>query len=104
MDNKIIGIDVYSALHSPRGMGIYTINILKEIAKLDKENTYILYADTEDEHNVLPVQSNFIFKKLKAKNFMEYEQKQQERNLSYVSLTRAKENLYLVRAQGEEYN
>ena len=35
---------------------------------------------------------------------MEYEQKQQERNLSYVSLTRAKENLYLVRAQGEEYN
>ena len=39
-----------------------------------------------------------------SEHFMEYEQKQQERNLSYVSLTRAKENLYLVRAQGEEYS
>lgn len=72
--NKTIGIDVYSALHSPRGMGIYTINILKEIAKLDKETTYILYADVEDKNNVLPSQDNFIFKKLNAKNFIEYEQ------------------------------
>lgn len=71
---NIIGIDVYSALHSPRGMGIYTINILKEIAKLDKENTYILYADVEDKNNVLPLQNNFIFKKLDAKSFIQYEQ------------------------------
>ena len=34
---------------------------------------------------------------------MSSDQKQQEFNLSYVSLTRAKENLYLVRAEGEEY-
>lgn len=34
---------------------------------------------------------------------MSNEQKQQEFNLSYVSLTRAKENLYLVKAEGEEY-
>lgn len=34
---------------------------------------------------------------------MSPEQRQQEYNLSYVSLTRAKENLYLVKAEGEEY-
>ena len=36
--------------------------------------------------------------------YMSIEQKQQEYNLSYVSLTRAKENLYLVKAEGNEYN
>ena len=41
--NKIIGIDVYSALHSPRGMGTYTINFLKELAEIDKETNYRIY-------------------------------------------------------------
>ena len=61
---NIIGIDVYSALHSPRGMGVYTINFLKELAKIDKETKYILYADVEDENNdyicsSCPVTSSF---------------------------------------------
>lgn len=38
-----------------------------------------------------------------AEGFMSVEQKQQEYNLSYVSLTRAKENLYLVSKEGEDY-
>lgn len=71
---KRIGIDVYSALHTPRGMGIYTINFLNELAKIDKVNEYILYADISDEKNVLPMQSNFTFKLLKAKGLLHYEQ------------------------------
>ena len=69
-----IGIDVYSALHSPRGMGIYTINFLKYLAQIDKENQYILYADIEDVDNVLPKQENFVLKILKANGLLQYEQ------------------------------
>ena len=72
--NKIIGIDVYSALHSPRGMGNYTINILKELAKLDQKNKYILYADIGDVQKILPQQENFVFKILYAKGQFHYEQ------------------------------
>ena len=71
---KLIGIDVYSALHSPRGMGVYTINLLKELAKIDKENTFILYGDIDDFNNVLPIQENFIYKKLNANGLFHYEQ------------------------------
>ena len=69
-----IGIDVYSVLHSPRGMGNYTINFLKELSKIDNENEYILYGDVEDVNNLLPKQKNFIYKKLNAKDLFEYEQ------------------------------
>ena len=72
--NKIIGIDVFSALHSPRGMGVYTINFLKELAKIDKETKYILYADVEDKDGVLPKQENFEFKILPANGLFHYEQ------------------------------
>lgn len=72
--NKLIGIDVYSALHYPRGMGNYTINILKELADIDKETQYILYADTDDSDNILPKSKNFIFKRLKANGLFHYEQ------------------------------
>lgn len=69
-----IGIDVFSALHSPRGMGIYTINFLKYLAQIDQENQYILYGDIEDIDNVLPKQENFEFKILNAKGLLQYEQ------------------------------
>ena len=69
-----IGIDVYSALHYPRGMGNYTINFIKELANIDKENQYILYGDVEDDNSLLPQQENFIYKKLDAKGLFEYEQ------------------------------
>ena len=72
--DKIIGIDVYIAMHNPRGMGIYTINFLNELAKIDKETKYILYADVEDENNVLPKQENIEFKVLPAKGLFHYEQ------------------------------
>lgn len=69
-----IGIDIYSALHNPRGMGIYTINLLKELAKIDHENEYILYGDTDDVDNIVPTQSNFTYKKLNSKGLFHYEQ------------------------------
>ena len=47
MDNKIIGIDVYSALHSPRGMGIYTINILKIDKTSPVKNIYFEITDED---------------------------------------------------------
>ena len=72
--DKTIGIDVYSALHSPRGMGIYTINFLNELAKIDKETKYVLYADTDDKNNVLPKQENFELKVLPSKGLFHYEQ------------------------------
>lgn len=72
--SKIIGIDVYSALHSPRGMGIYVINFLKYLAEIDNKNQYILYGDIADKGNVLPKQSNFKFKELHARGLLHYEQ------------------------------
>lgn len=69
-----IGIDIYSALHNPRGMGVYTINFLKELAKIDHENEYILYGDTDDVDNIVPTQSNFTYKKLNSKGLFHYEQ------------------------------
>ncbi len=72
--SKTIGIDVYAALHSPRGMGNYVINFLKHIAQIDNGNKYILYGDIDDINDVLPKQNNFIFKKLNAKGLFHYEQ------------------------------
>lgn len=43
-----IGIDVYMALHSQRGMGMYVINFLKYLAEIDNENQYILFGDIDD--------------------------------------------------------
>ena len=72
--NKTIGIDVYSALHYPRGMGNYTINFLKELVAQDNKTNYILYADTDDVEKILPEQNNVSFKKLKANGLFHYEQ------------------------------
>ena len=69
-----IGIDVYTALHNPRGMGMYVINFLKELAKIDSQTTYILYGDIGDFNKVLPEQHNFVYRKLQAQNMFHYEQ------------------------------
>ena len=69
-----IGIDVYSALHYPRGMGIYTINFLKYLAQIDKNNQYILYGNVEDVNNVLPKQDNFRYRNLGVNYLICYEQ------------------------------
>ena len=72
--SKLIGIDVYSALHYPRGMGMYVINLINELMKIDKENNYILYSDTDDTNNLFEKTNNFIFKRLTASNHFYYEQ------------------------------
>lgn len=58
-------------------------------------------------HRVKGLEANNVFVLNRGKATVDYtmskEQKQQERNLSYVSLSRAKENLYLVAPDGEEY-
>lgn len=72
--SKLIGIDVYAALHYPRGMGMYIINLINELMKNDKENNYILYSDVDDKNKLLKKNNNFIFKKLPANNHFHYEQ------------------------------
>ena len=58
-------------------------------------------------HCVKGLESNNVFVLNEGKavidGTMSAEQRQQEFNLSYVALTRAKENLYLVKPEGEEY-
>ena len=72
--------------------------------------------NTKPSNNCITVTSIHCVKGLEADNVfvlnegkavvegqMSNEQRQQEYNLSYVSLTRARHNLYLVKAEGEEY-
>lgn len=72
--------------------------------------------NTKPSNNSITITSIHCVKGLEANNVfvlnegkavvegqMSNEQRQQEYNLSYVSLTRAKENLYLVKGEGEEY-
>ncbi len=60
-----IGIDIREASKQKTGKGWYTYNIVKEILKQDKNNTYILYSD--DEENPFINRKNVTFKKIKEK-------------------------------------
>ena len=96
------------------------LNAFKKEHSTNSVNAFLKYVEsilnTKPSDDCIIVSSIHCVKGLEATNvfvlnegkaisehYMGYEQKQQERNLSYVSLTRAKENLYLVRAQGKEY-
>lgn len=92
----------------------------KEQYTTNSKNQFLKYIDsilnTTKSENCIFVSSIHCVKGLEAENvfvlnegkpvidnLMSREQRQQEYNLSYVALTRAKENLYLVKAEGEEY-
>jgi glycosyltransferase involved in cell wall biosynthesis len=61
-----IGIDARFAVHKRRGIGNYVLNLVRELALIDKENRYILYVDKTDDENVLPRQPNFRIRQLSS--------------------------------------
>jgi len=70
----IIGVDVRFALRPRRGIGNYILMLVKHLASVDSENTYILYGDRDDTEEVLPKNHNFKFKKLLPNNYIIWEQ------------------------------
>lgn len=70
----IIGIDARFAIKSRRGIGNYSLNLLRYLQKLDKKNNYILYINELDLNNVLPNGENFKVQIIKPSNFILWEQ------------------------------
>ncbi len=70
----ILGIDARFAVQSRRGIGNYTLNLIKNLAQIDCYNQYILYIDRADSENVLPKQKNFKIKRLRPANYLVWEQ------------------------------
>src|SRR5712691_3646191 len=58
-----IGIDVRFSIGRRRGIGNYSLNLIRWLAKIDRENEYFLYFDREDIERVLPAQENFHLRK-----------------------------------------
>lgn len=69
----VIGIDARFAIKSRRGIGNYSLNLINNLKKIDRVNTYILYTDSPD-NGVLPNSGNFKVKILKALNYVIWEQ------------------------------
>jgi len=69
-----IGIDARFAIHNRRGIGNYTLRLIRHLAEIDIRNEYILYIDRGDVENVLPKQDNFRIKKLRPANYLIWEQ------------------------------
>lgn len=69
-----IGIDARFAVHKRRGIGKYTLRLIRQLAEMDNRNEYIMYIDREDAENVLPKQNNFKAKKILPPNYLVWEQ------------------------------
>lgn len=69
-----IGIDARFAVRNRRGIGNYTLQLIKNLVEIDCHNKYILYIDKSDEENVLPIKKNVIIKKLSPENYFLWEQ------------------------------
>src|SRR5438094_468667 len=54
-----IGIDARFALGKRRGIGTYSLNLIRSLSELDKRNEYFLYVDDNDNNGVLRVGHNF---------------------------------------------
>ncbi|MDD5079049.1 MAG: glycosyltransferase family 1 protein [Candidatus Omnitrophica bacterium] len=70
----LIGIDARFAVHKRRGIGNYTLKLIKNLAEIDIKNKYILYIDIEDRDNILPVKSNFKIQRIRPSNYLVWEQ------------------------------
>jgi glycosyltransferase involved in cell wall biosynthesis len=68
-----IGIDV-RLLTRRRGIGNYVYNFLQELAKLESQNKFILYADSKDVTYAIPNDSRFILKVIGPKFYPLWEQ------------------------------
>ncbi|PKN17325.1 MAG: hypothetical protein CVU71_16210 [Deltaproteobacteria bacterium HGW-Deltaproteobacteria-6] len=69
-----IGIDSRFAVMKRRGIGNYTLNLIRNLAEIDSANQYILYTDRDDSDRVLPMQANFRVSKLLPSNYPMWEQ------------------------------
>ncbi|NTU72605.1 glycosyltransferase family 4 protein [Candidatus Roizmanbacteria bacterium] len=70
----IIGVDARFAVRNRRGIGNYSLNLIRNLAIIDSVNQYILYIDMDDLEEVLPNQQNFFIKKLSPANYIVWEQ------------------------------
>ncbi len=70
----LIGIDAHFALRERRGVGNYSLSLVRGLAAMDDCNQYILYTDKEDVERVLPIKSNFRKKMLHSSNYLMWEQ------------------------------
>ncbi len=69
-----IGFDARFAVHDRRGIGTHVLNVIVNLALIDKVNQYILYIDKEDKRTVLPRQTNFCIKLIGPSNYLLWEQ------------------------------
>ena len=69
-----IGIDARFAIRNRRGMGSYVLNLVRNLAAIDRSNQYILYTDTIDSDKLLPQTNNFETKILQPANYLLWEQ------------------------------
>lgn len=60
-----IGIDARFAVRQPRrGIGTYSVHLLKELVALDRTIEFVLYIDCEDYENILPEGTNVRVRRL----------------------------------------
>lgn len=69
-----IGIDARLAIKERRGIGNYTLKLIKGLAETDPNNQYYLYTDSEDFCGVLPKSERFVIRKLWPSNYLLWEQ------------------------------
>jgi glycosyltransferase involved in cell wall biosynthesis len=70
----IIGIDARFALGKRRGVGKYSLNLIRYLSEADKGNKYVLYIDREDVEGILPKRENFQIKNIGSWNYLIWEQ------------------------------
>ncbi len=70
-----VGIDARFITRQPRrGIGNYSLNVVRELAKLSPETEYFLYISAPDEENVLPSTSNVTIRRLSMPAYPLWEQ------------------------------
>lgn len=70
-----VGIDARFAIRQPRrGIGTYSINLLRELVQIDRDVYFVLYTDREDTESVLPSGPNVSVKCLWPRNYTLWEQ------------------------------
>jgi len=69
-----IGIDARFAVRKRRGIGNYSLRLIRNLADIDSGNQYILYIDREDTEEILPARPNFCIKRLSPSNYLIWEQ------------------------------
>lgn len=70
-----IGIDARFAVRQPRrGIGTYSLHLIKELVSLDPKSSFILYTDRDDIEGVLPSLPNVLVRRLRPSIYPLWEQ------------------------------